>query len=247
MTHSSLLNPPGSTPLLSSSPTVPERRSAAGSRHAAVFGPRPRCPCTMLAPFRRWEKAFLGAGELPRVCTDSRVEEKLRGHWVTATKQWVMSQKSPSLSFYPFPTLKFSHWQLHSKRAKRTKDHHRDPTSVTSRSIHVRHRSWNKLRARVLSVTFPHAPWRHAYILIRNSRAGIPKYGPLSVAAGAVSRLPPVANGSGQYHFFVGPASWQEHVWERTLGEKLCCKEKSYRKETAATWKWPWLPINRVK
>ena len=33
------------------------------------------------------------------------------------------------------------------------------------------------------------------------------KYGPLSVAAGAVSRLPPVANGSGQYHFFVGPAA----------------------------------------
>ena len=43
--------------------------------------------------------------------------------------------------------------------------------------------------------------------MIRNSRAGIPKYGPLSVAAGAVSRLPPVANGSGQYHFFVGPAA----------------------------------------
>ena len=88
---------------------------------------------------------------------------------------------------------------------------------------------------------------------MRNSCAGIPKYGPLSVAAGAVSRLPLVANSSGQYHFFVGPAAgtcMHNRKKKRTQGwsreKKSVPKENHSRKQTAATPKWPW-PINRVR
>ena len=45
--------------------------------------------------------------------------------------------------------------------------------------------------------------------------------GPLSVVAGAVSRLPPVANGSGQYRFFVGQATgWHMHSREKEEKEE---------------------------
>ena len=99
---------------------------------------------------------------------------------------------------------------------------------------------------------FPHIPWRHASISIRNSPACIPKYSQLSVARGPYHCLPPVANGSGQYHYFVGLAAGTcmydrkkkkrrtDNEAERGREKNSIPNGKSCLKTNSCTKKWPW-------